>query len=178
MARLKYLEQDFRPSEASRRRIAKRQSKYYCWVDISGLLAVVLVLLVICMLIPGVSRPYHRMSIYWAMSSHSRRMPLAIREDALRLAIVRDGEMYFGRERINADELPARLRAGVRAGAEDRVYLMVDSRTKFGDVKPALNEIGVSGLKNISFLTSPLPSQQSGPQPIATDPSEYEGGSW
>jgi biopolymer transport protein ExbD len=178
MARLKYLEQGFRPSQASRRRIAKRQSKYYCWMDVSGLLAVALVLLVIYMLIPGVTRPYHRSAIDWIASRHSRRLPLAIREDALRVVIVRDGQMYFGRERINPGELQERLRDGVRAGAEDRVYLMVDSRTKYGDVKPALNEISLTGVRNVSFLTSPFRSQQAGSRSVATDPSEYEGGSW
>jgi biopolymer transport protein ExbD len=178
MARLKYLEQGFRSSEASRRRMAKRQSKYYCWVDVSGLLAVALVLLVIYMLIPGVTRPYHRSAIDWTASRHSRRLPLAIREDALRVVVVRDGQMYLGRERINAGELRERLRDGVRAGAEDRVYLMVDSRTKYGDLKPVLNEISLSGLSNVSFLTSPFRSRQAGSPSVVTDPSEYEGGSW
>jgi biopolymer transport protein ExbD len=178
MARLKYLERRFRPSEASRRRIAKRQSKYYCWMDVSGLLAVALALVVIYMLIPGVTRPYHRIPIDWIASRHSRRLPLAIREDALRVLVMRDGKMYFGREVINPSELPERLRDGVRAGAEDRVYLMVDSRTKYGDVKPALTEISLSGVRNVSFLTSPFRSQQAGSPSVATDPSEYEGGSW
>lgn len=163
MALLRYLEQGFRPSQASRRRIAKRQSKYYCWMDVSGLLAVALVLLVIYMLISGETHLHHRTAIDWTASRHSRRLPLAIRDDALWLAIVRDGEMYFGRERINPDKLPARLREGVRAGAEDRVYLMVDSRAKYGDVKPALNAIGLSGVRNVSFLTQPVPATGANP---------------
>jgi biopolymer transport protein ExbD len=101
----------------------------------------------------------------------------AIRGDALQVVVTRDGRLFLGTHEVVPEQLPHKLREGWRADAENRVYLMVDSRAGYGDVKPAVNEIRLSGVYEVSFLTSPVRSQQAGPQSIATGPSEYEGGS-
>jgi biopolymer transport protein TolR len=175
MARLQYLERGFRPSEASRGGIAKRQSNYYCWMDHSALLAVSLVILVAFMLNPQIVEGRHRGGADLAKSAHSRLMPFAIREDALRMAVSRDGRVYFGSFGTSYGQLSAQLRNGVRAGAEDRVYLLVDSRAKYIDVKRVLKEIGLSGVKNISFLTWPVPRQHVESQKVAPSPEQPEG---
>jgi biopolymer transport protein ExbD len=163
MARLKYLEQGFRPSVASRRRITKRQSKYYCWMDHSALLAVGLVILIAFMLNPQVVEGPHGGAVDLAKSAHSRLMPFAVGEDALRVAVTRDGRVYFGSFGTAYGQLSDQLRDGVRAGAENRVYLLVDSRAKYIDVKPVLNEIGLSGVRNIGVLTDPVPAKGANP---------------
>ena len=163
MTHLKYLEQGFRPSAASRLRTAKRRSAYYCWLDVSALLAVFLVILIAFMLTPQPAGGRHGVGVDLASSRHSRRLSGALRDDALRLAVTRDGKLYFGSERINLGELPDQLRNSVRAGAENRVYLLVDSRIKFAEVKPVLDEIGLAGVKNISFLTEPVLAMGANP---------------
>jgi biopolymer transport protein TolR len=175
MARLKYLEQGCRPSESSRRRIAKRQSNSYCWMDHSALLAVSLVILITFMLNPQVVEGRHGGGVDLAKSAHSRLMPFAIRDDALRVAVTRDGRVYFSNSAISYDQLPGQLRDGVRAGAENRVYLLVDSRSKYAEVKPVLDEIGLAGVKNISFLTRPVPRQNSDSQKVAPAPNQPKG---
>jgi biopolymer transport protein ExbD len=175
MARLKCLEQGFRPSEASCRRIAKRQSKYNCWMDHSALLSVSVVILITFMLNPHVAESGHGVSVDLAKSRHASRLSGALCEDALRLVVTRDGNLYFGSERIDSGDLPDQIRRGVRAGAEDRVYLLVDSRIKYADVKPVLNEIGLAGVKNISFVTRPVPRQNPDSQNVAPAPSQSKG---
>jgi biopolymer transport protein TolR len=163
MARLRYLEQGLRPSLSAHRRTAKRQLRYYCWMDVSALLAVFLVIFIVLAIRPVEGMGRHGVGVDLFQSMHSRLIPSAIREDALRVALTRDGKVYFASSRIFSDELPDRLRDGVHAGAEDRVYLLVDSRAKYGDVKPALNQIGLSGVRNISFLTEPVPAKGAKP---------------
>jgi biopolymer transport protein ExbD len=163
MARLKYLEQSIRPSVASRLRTAKRRSPYYCWLDVSALLAVLLVILISFMLTPQPAAGRHGVSLDLASSRHSMGLSGALRDDALRLAVTRDGNLYLGRERINPGELPDQLRDGVRSGAENRVYLLVDSRIKYAEIKPVLDEIGLAGVKNISFLTEPVQAKGVNP---------------
>ncbi len=162
MARLRWPEKGLRPSVTARRRTSKRRSAYYCWLDVSALLAVFLVIFVslavtpenVCSRAPGADL---------AKSQHCRRKSGALREDAMQLIVTRDGKLYFGREKINPGELPDQLRADVRAGAENRVYLLVDSRIKYADVKPVLNEIGAAGVKNISFLMRSAPAEGANP---------------
>jgi biopolymer transport protein ExbD len=96
-------------------------------------------------------------------SAHSSLTPHAIREDALQVVMTRDGRLFLGNREVVPEELPHELRESVRAGAENRVYVMVDSRAKYGDVKPALNGIGLSGVRNVSFLTQPVPATGANP---------------
>ena len=96
-------------------------------------------------------------------SAHSRLTPHAIREDALQVVVTRDGRLFLGTHEVVPKELPHQLREGVRAGAENRVYLMVDSRAKYGDVKPALNKISLLGVRNVSFLTQSVPATGANP---------------
>jgi biopolymer transport protein ExbD len=158
MARREWLEQGIPPSVAMHRRTTSRRSAYYCWIDVSALLAVFLVIFIAV--------------VDLFASGHSRLTPHAIREDALQVVVTRDGRLFLGTHEAVPKELPHQLREGVRAGAENRVYLMVDSRAKYGDVKPALNEIRLSGVNYVSFLTPPVRSQQAGSQSIATGASE------
>jgi biopolymer transport protein ExbD len=171
MARREWLEQGIPPSVAMHRRTTRRRSAYYCWIDVSALLAVFLVIFISLAIAPENLCSRGAVVDLFA-SGHSRLTPHAIREDALQVVVTRDGRLFLGTHEVVPKELPHQLREGVRAGAENRVYLMVDSRAKYGDVKPALNEIRLSGVNYVSFLTSPVRSQQAGSQSIATGPSE------
>jgi hypothetical protein len=63
-------------------------------------------------------------------------MPGALREDALRVALTRDGAIYFREHRIALEDLPNEIREGLRSGAERKVYIAVDARAKFGETCP------------------------------------------
>jgi biopolymer transport protein TolR len=132
-------------------------------MDVSALLAVSLVIFIVLAIRPVEGTGRHGVGVDLFQSIHSRLIRPAIREDALRVALTRDGKVYFGSSRIFSYELPDRLRDGVHAGAEDRVYLLVDSRSKYGELKPVLDEIGLAGIKSISFLTEPVPAKVANP---------------
>ncbi len=88
-----------------------------------------------------------------AVTEHSTLQPGARREDALEVAITRDGMVFFRNHKILLGDLPDLLRQAVRDGAENTVYFKADARVKYGDVKAVLDQIQQSGLQNISFLT-------------------------
>jgi biopolymer transport protein ExbD len=153
---------------AARRRTAKRRSPYYCWMDVSALLAVFLVIFISLATTPE-NLCSRGAVVDLFTSAHSRLIPQAIREDALQVIVTRDGRLFLGTHEVVPEELPHELRDGVRTGAENRVYLLVDARIKYADVKPVLNEIGLAGVKNISFLTRPVPRQNADSQKVAPD---------
>jgi biopolymer transport protein ExbD len=162
MARREWLEEYIRPSVAMHRRATRRRSAYYCWMDVSALLAVFLVIFTSFAVTPE-NLCSREAVVDLFTSAHSRLTPHAIREDALQVVVTRDGRLFLGNHEVVPEELPHELRESVRAGAENRVWLMVDSRAKYGDVKPALNEIGLSGVRNVSFLTQPVPATGANP---------------
>jgi len=83
-------------------------------------------------------------------------MPRAVREDALSVAVTRDGKIYFRNVPISAKNLPDRIREGLKNGAEKKVYLRADARARYGDVKQALIEIRQAGIDNVCFLAEKL----------------------
>jgi biopolymer transport protein TolR len=92
-------------------------------------------------------------SVDLAKSQHFRRLPDALREDALRVVVRRDGSLFLGNQRIDREDLPGKLRNGIGGGAENRVYISADARVKYGDVKMVLDQICLAGVENVSFLT-------------------------
>jgi biopolymer transport protein ExbD len=85
-------------------------------------------------------------------------MPGVLKEDAMRILIARDGSIYFGNHRIIAEELPREIQERVQNGAEEKIFLAVDPRTRYGSAEKALDQICIAGIRDVSFLTDqPLP---------------------
>ena len=103
----------------------------------------------------GTTNPRHPRiaSVDIPITRYSTIQPAALREDALVVAITRDGSALFRNTRIVPEELPDLLREGIRNGANNTVYVKVDARAKYLDVKTVLDQIRLSGLQNITFLT-------------------------
>jgi len=84
---------------------------------------------------------------------HSIRMPGALKEDALKVVVTRDGTIYFREHRTALEDLPDEIREGLRNGAERKVYIEVDARAKYGGVPAVLDKIRLAGVEKIAFLT-------------------------
>jgi biopolymer transport protein ExbD len=84
---------------------------------------------------------------------HSVPLPAALRDDAIIVGLSASGDVYFGLSHIMPHELERKIREGLKSGAEKRIYLNVDSRAKYGDVKSILPQISIAGIENITFIT-------------------------
>ena len=100
-----------------------------------------------------------------ARASHAKNLQAVQREDALVVAITRDGNMWFGRGRITPEQLAPALREQVRAGAERKVYIRVDRRANYGEVLKALSSVRSAGIENVAFLVN---ERNSASQPSTT----------
>ena len=65
----------------------------------------------------------------------------AIKWDAMRIDVIRDGVIFFCKHKTEPQFLPNQIRAAIAAGAEQRIFLKVDARARYGDVKVVLAEI-------------------------------------
>jgi biopolymer transport protein ExbD len=139
-------------SRAGRRTALWRQSEYYCRIDVSALLGVIIVLYIVLLAAQPIS--HGGVSADLPRSLHAGLLPGARRDDALRVIIVRDGRCFFGTSQLAPGELADRIRERVRDGAERKVYLAVDRRAKYGTVKLALVEVWRSGIKEVAILTN------------------------
>jgi biopolymer transport protein ExbD len=161
---MKSLEQQSRawsPSARNNERARRRQIRHYSSLDDSlfSFAAVFLVLLIIMMVAQwwrGV--PHRSGAVNLAKTSHSVPIPNARREDAMNIAIQASGTTYFGDLKIAPGDLPEKIREGLQNGAERRIYLYVDDRVRYSDVKQVIDEISLAGVTNVTFVTQTEPS--------------------
>jgi len=135
---------------------ANRRNELYCRIDLP-LVAIIIFfpLLVIFMLLPG---PHHRRTVDRVVAHHIHKLPGAIREDAIKIYVTRDGTFYFGSRLVKGADLSDRICDSIRDGAEKRIYFEVDARARYSDVSAVLSQIQLTGIQNVSFIAdSPRP---------------------
>ena len=94
------------------------------------------------------------------MSDHPTLMPGANREDAVVVHVTRDGRIFLRNERISLEELPDKIRKLVLHGAERKVYIEADIRSRYGSVNDVLERARAAGIENVSFVTQENPHQR------------------
>lgn len=98
------------------------------------------------MVTPGVSLDLPRVG-------HPTRMPAADRRNAMIVAVMRDGKVFFQKDQVNAmNKLSGRIREQIARGSERKVYIKADARTKYGNVSEVLDAVRDAGISNIAFL--------------------------
>jgi biopolymer transport protein ExbD/biopolymer transport protein TolR len=145
--------QRWSPFDRARKRKARR-AEYYCSIDAAALASVFVVLFFILVIVQP--PPHSRTSVDLAKTEYSILVPAARREDAMIVAVTRDGQLYFASRRIARDELPERILEALRSGAENRVYLLVDARAAYSDVLMALQGVQRAKIGRVTFLTEAL----------------------
>lgn len=96
--------------------------------------------------------PHHGGTIGLARVLRPKSMPPATREDAMTIAVTRNGDVFFGNSRVQPDEIPVLIRDQLSHGSEAKIYIRADGRAKYSSVKQALDEIHSSGLQNVAFI--------------------------
>jgi biopolymer transport protein ExbD len=96
--------------------------------------------------------PHHGMAFDRYISQNATPMPAALRDDAMRVTLTRDGSIYFGNHRVASEDLPEQIRQRLQGGAQHKVYLVVDQRAKFADLSIVLDELRHAGIWDIAFL--------------------------
>jgi len=90
------------------------------------------------------------------LSVYAISQPKAIRDDALRVMISRDGSIFFRNIKIDPTELAPSIRQAVKEGAERKVYLTVDWRTKYADAKVVYDAISAGGVRDICLMAEKI----------------------
>jgi biopolymer transport protein TolR len=124
-----------------------------CHIDVSAFVGITLVVLCIFMS-PTVDMPV-RPSVDLAKVGSPVTMRAALKEDAMVIAVNREGKVYFGTDPVSPSKLPDRIRECVSHGAERKVYIRADARAKYGWVAEVLDSVRSAGIEKIGFLVEP-----------------------
>jgi len=98
--------------------------------------------------------PYHHGgSVDLPRVLHPVAMRGADREDAMKVAITRDGKLYFGTDRVRVADLSAKIRDRLKdREVERKVYIVADLRARWGGVRLALDSVRSAGIIRVAFL--------------------------
>jgi biopolymer transport protein TolR len=130
-----------------------RSVKVFCSIDASPLAAVMVVLVVVMMI--AESAPHHGYGPDLPHVSHSVSMPGANREGAIVIAVMRDGSIYFGVDKVGVYQLRSKILERLKdSSVERKVYIRADGRVWYRAVKEVLDGVRTAGIERIAFLVN------------------------
>ena len=133
---------------------------------------IMLVLLIIFMVVTPMLQK--NMPVDMARTNTARDMQDADKDDAIVVAITRDGAIYLGHTETRKDDLTNEIKDRLANRLDKTVYVKSDARAKYGDVVAVVDEIRSAGVDQVGLLTeknekaSPAPSA---PASTSTNPT-------
>ena len=140
--------------------MAKREEgkKINSAINVTPMVDVMLVLLIIFMVITPMLRK--GVSVDLAKVNSPEAMPDADKEDALIVAVMRDGKIFFGNDPITPDALTQKVKDRLTNRVDKRVYIRADARAKFGSVVEVVDNVRSAGVDQLGLLTDQKKNNQ------------------
>ncbi len=142
-------------------------------INVTPMVDVMLVLLIIFMVITPMLQK--GVSVDMAKVNSPESMPDADKEDALLVAVQRDGTVFFGTDKIAVDQLTQKIKDRLANRTDKRVFLKADARAKFGAVVEVVDNVRAAGVDQLGLLTDQKKSGALAP-PTNAVPSTPTGG--
>jgi len=135
-------------------------------INVTPMVDVMLVLLIIFMVITPMLQK--GVSVDLAKVNSPEAMPDADKEDALIVAVMRDGQIFFGNDKIVPDQLTQKVKDRLTSRVDKRVYVRADARAKYGSVVEVVDNVRSAGVDDLGLLTEQKKNnQQQAPAPPA-----------
>ena len=91
-------------------------------------------------------------------------MENANKEDAVTVAVTRDGRAYLGGDVVpNLDDLGPKISAKLENKTDKQVFLRADVRANYGKVMDAVDQIRAAGVSQLGLLTEKREMDESTP---------------
>ncbi len=138
--------------------LVKRVNAMNSDINVTPMADVMLVLLIIFMVITPMLQK--GISVDLARTKNPEPMKDADREDAIVVAIMRDGSIFLqhptGATKIPADRLTPEVKDMVSNRLDKTVYIKSDARAKYGDVVDVVDNIRAAGVDKLGLLTEKI----------------------
>jgi biopolymer transport protein ExbD len=112
---------------------------------------IMLVLLIIFMVVTPMLQK--NMPVDMARTDSARDMQDADKDDAIVVAITRDGAIYLGHTATRKEDLTGQIKDRISNRLDKTVYVKSDARAKYGDVVAVVDEIRSAGVDQVGLLT-------------------------
>jgi len=123
-------------------------------INVTPMVDVMLVLLIIFIVItPMLSKG---VSVDMAKAKNPSPMADADKEDAVLVAVARDGKTYLGTENMAPDAMPAKVKDLLTNKLNKTVYVRADARARYERVVDVVDNLRAAGVDQIGLLTEEL----------------------
>ena len=123
-------------------------------INVTPMVDVMLVLLIIFMVITPMLN--NKVNVDLPKADAAIVMEDANKEDAITVAVTRDGKTFLGADMVTVDDMGAKIAAKLDSkGANDakEVFLRADVRANWGKVMDAIDVIRTAGVSQLGLLT-------------------------
>jgi len=119
-------------------------------INVTPMVDVMLVLLIIFMVITPMLQ--NKVQIDMARVDNPVNMPDADKEDAIVVAITRDGGVFLGQNRIALPELGGKVRDRLADTPGKTIYIRADARSQYRAVEDAIDAVRTAGVEDVGLL--------------------------
>ena len=120
-------------------------------INVTPMVDVMLVLLIIFMVITPMIQ--NKVSVDMARVNNPIAMPDADKEDAIVVAITRDGGVFLGQDKTSISELGAQVRDKISDKPGKTIYIRADARAQYRAVEDAIDAVRTAGVEDVGLLT-------------------------
>ena len=120
-------------------------------INVTPMVDVMLVLLIIFMVItPMLSKG---VSVDLVKTKNPIPMQAADQDDAVLVAVTRDGKVYLETTQVTADALPNKVKDLLTNRVDKTCYVKADQRAKYGTVVEVVDNLRAAGVDQLGLLT-------------------------
>lgn len=120
-------------------------------INVTPMVDVMLVLLIIFMVITPMLQKGQ--SVDLVKTDNPVQMPDADKEDAVLVAVMRDGSIFLGQDKVSADQLSEKVKDKLENKADKEVFVKADARAKYGAVVEVVDNVRSAGVDQLGLLT-------------------------
>jgi biopolymer transport protein TolR len=120
-------------------------------INVTPMVDVMLVLLIIFMVITPMLQK--GVTVKLAQANNPVQMPDADKEDALVVAVMNDGAIYFDTQKITPADLTQKVRDRIANRTDKHVYVKADARAKYKAVVDVVDDVRSAGVDQLGLLT-------------------------
>ncbi len=134
-------------------------------INVTPMVDVMLVLLIIFMVItPLLSKG---VPVELASTRNPITMEAADKEDAIVVAVTRDGKTYLGSDPVPVDALPSKVKDLLVNRVDKTVYVKSDARARYERVTEAVDSLRGAGVDQVGLLTEKMKDPRAAAQAAA-----------
>ena len=129
-------------------------------INVTPMVDVMLVMLIIFMVItPMLSKG---VSVDMAKTKNPVSMQAADKEDAVLVAVTRDGKVFLGSTSLPIDQLPGKVKDMLSSRLDKTCYLKSDARARYEKVVEVIDNLRAAGVDQLGLITEEVKAKLPG----------------